>query len=221
MNLRPTLTRPTRSVLAGLFVVAIASVAIGWTVGTVAASNGSRAASPTAAPNGAAANQAGVPGNTTNLSQSSNVTTTSGGMASSIAYPVPGYNSLGVAPEGTILAEGTGTAVMKADGSDKAAALKKAIDAALADANAQALAAAASMGVQLQGIYSVSIAPNTSYTYPTPGCPVAPLTPGLSGATGSAGSAPANPLVICPQATEATPTSAQLVVTLIVAYKYA
>jgi hypothetical protein len=77
------------------------------------------------------------------------------------------------------------------------------------------------MGVQLQGIYSVSIAPNTSYTYPTPGCPVAPLTPGLSGATGSAGSAPANPLVICPQATEATPTSAQLVVTLIVAYKYA
>jgi hypothetical protein len=142
-------------------------------------------------------------------------------MASSIAYPVPGYNSLGVAPEGTILAEGTGTAVMKADGSDKAAALKKAIDAALADANAQALAAAASMGVQLQGIYSVSIAPNTSYTYPTPGCPVAPLTPGLNGATGSPGSAPANPLVICPQATEATPTSAQLVVTLIVAYKYA
>ncbi len=222
MNLHPTFTRPTKSVLAGLFVVAIAALAIGWTAGTVAASGGSRAASPTAAPNGAAANQAGVPGTgtTTNLSQSSNVTTTTG-TASSIAYPVPGYNSLGVAPEGTILAEGMGTAVMKADGSDKAAALKKAIDAALADANAQALAAAASMGVQLQGIYSVSIAPNTSYTYPTPGCPVAPLTPGLNGATGSAGSAPANPPVICPQVEQSTPTSAQLVVTLIVAYKYA
>jgi Protein of unknown function (DUF541) len=223
MNLRPTFTRPTKSVLTRLVVVAIASLAIGWTAGTVVASNGARAASPTAAPNGAAANQAGVPGTgtTTNLSQSGNVTTTSGGTASLIAYPVPGYNSLGVAPEGTILAEGTGTAVMKADGSDKAAALKKAIDAALADARAQALAAAASMGVQLQGIYSVSIEPNTSYTYPTPGCPVAPLTPGLNGATGSAGSAPANPPVICPLATEATPTSAELVVTLIVAYKYA
>ena len=223
MNLRPTLTRPTKSVLAGLFVVAIASLAIGWTVGTVVASNGSRAASPTAAPKGAGADTLGMPsvGTTTTVPQYAGGTSASGGMASSIAYPVPGYNSLGVAPEGTILAEGTGTAVMKADGSDKAAALKKAIDAALADANAQALAAAASMGVQLQGIYSVSIAPNTSYTYPTPGCPVAPLTPGLNGATGSPGSAPANPLVICPQATEATPTSAQLVVTLIVAYKYA
>jgi hypothetical protein len=224
MNLRPTFTRPTKSVLARLFVVAIASLAIGWTAGTVVASNGSRAASPTAAPNGAAANQAGVSGTgtTTNLSQSSNVTTTSGGMASSIAYPVPGYNSLGVAPEGTILAEGTGTAVMKADGSDKAVALKKATDAALADANAQALAAAASMGVQLQGIYSVSIAPNTSYTYPTPGCPVAPLVPGTdTGATGSAGSAPASSSTVCPQIEQSTPTSAQLVVTLIVAYKYA
>jgi len=224
MNLRPTFTRPTKSVLAGLFLVAIASLAIGWTAGTVAASNVSRAASPTAAPNGAAANQAGVTGTgtgtTTTLPQTSTGATTTG-TASSIAYPVPGFNSLGVAPEGTILAEDTGTAVMRADGSDKAAALKNATDAALADAHAQALAAAASMGVQLQGIYSVSIAPNTSYTYPTPGCPVAPLTPGLSGATGSAGSAPANPLVICPQATEATPTSAQLVVTLIVAYKYA
>jgi hypothetical protein len=148
MNLRPTLTRPTKSALAGLFVIPIASLAIGWTAGTVAASNGSRAASPTPAPNGAGANQPGFPGTgtgtTTNLSQSSNVTTASGVAASSIAYPVPGYNSLGVAPEGTILAEGAGTADMKADRSDKAAALKKATDAALADAHAQALAVAVS-----------------------------------------------------------------------------
>jgi hypothetical protein len=220
MNLRPTFTRPTKSVLAGLFVVAIAALAIGWTVGTVAASGGSRAASATAAPKGAGADTLGMPsvGTTTTPPQYAGGTSASGGTASSIAYPVPGYNSLGVAPEGTILAEGTGTADMKADGSDKAAALKKATDAALADAHAQALAAAASMRVQLQGIYSVSIAPNTSYTYPTPGCPglpVAPLAPGT--ATG----APANPPVICPQVEQSTPTSAQLVVTLIIAYKYA
>lgn len=224
MNLSSPSTRPTKSVLAGLLVVAIAALAIGWTAGTVAASSGSRAASPTAAPKEVGAGTLGMPsvGTTTNLPQSGNVTTASGGTTTSIAYPVPGYNSLGVAPEGTILAEGTGTADMKPDGSDKAAALKKATDAALADAHAQALAAAASMGVQLQGIYSVSIASNTSYAYATPDCVVAPPVPGTdTGATGSAGSAPASPPVICPQVEESTPTSAQLVVTLIVAYKYA
>jgi hypothetical protein len=159
-------------------------------------------------------------GATTTLPQNAAGTTTSS-TASSIAYPVPGYNSLGVAPQGTILAEGTGTASMKADGSDKAAALKKATDAALADAHAQALAAAASMGVQLQGIYSVSIASSPGYTYPTPDCLVAPPVPGAAGgATGSGGSAPASPSVICPQLGAPTPTSAQLLVTLIVAYKY-
>jgi hypothetical protein len=110
---------------------------------------------------------------------------------------------------------------MKADGSDKATALKKATDAALADAHAQALAAAAPMGVQIQGIYSVSIASNASYMYPTPNCMAAPLLPGPNGATGAAGSAPASSPLICNQINEATPTSAQLVVTLIVAYKYA
>jgi hypothetical protein len=77
------------------------------------------------------------------------------------------------------------------------------------------------MGVQLQGIYSVSIASDTNYAYTTPGCPVLPITPGKSGATASAGSAPASPPIACPLTTEATLTSAQLVVTLIVAYKYA
>jgi len=224
MNPHTTFIRPTKSVLAGILVAVVASLAIGWTAGTVAASSGSRAASPTAAPKEVGAGTLGMPSvdTTTNLPQSGNVTTTSGGTASSIAYPVPGYNSLGVAPEGTILAEGTGTADMKPDGSDKAAVLKKATDTALADAHAQALAAAASMGVQLQGTYSVSIASNTSYTYPTPDCPVAPLVPGTaSGATGSAGSAPASPPVACPGVEESTPTTAQLVVTLIVAYKYA
>jgi hypothetical protein len=225
MDLRQTFTRPTRSVLAGIFVVAIALLAIGWTAGTVAASGGLHAASATATPKGAGADTPGLPsvGTTTTAPQYAGGTTASVGTASSIAYPVPGYNSLEVAPAGTILAQGTGTADMKADGSDKAAALKKATDAALADAHAQALAAAASMGVQLQVIYSVSIASNASYAYPTPGCvvaPLAPLAPGSSSAPGS-GSAAANPPAICPQLGQPTPTSAQQVVTLIVAYKYA
>jgi hypothetical protein len=75
------------------------------------------------------------------------------------------------------------------------------------------------MGVGLGDIYSLSIASNLSYTYPTPECVVAPPVPG--GATGSAGSAPASLPVICPQVGAATPTSAQFLVTLIVAYKYA
>jgi len=222
MNLSPTFTRPTRSLLAGLVLVAIAALAIGWTAGTVAASNGSPAASPTATAMGVGANMLGAPGvgTTTTLPQNAGGTTSSG-VASSIAYPFPGYNTLGVAPQGTILAACTGTADMKADGSDKAAALKKATDAALADAHAQALAAAAAMGVQLQGTYSLSISSNMNYAYPTPDCVFAPPVPGTnSGATGSAGSAPASPPVVCPQLGASTPTSAQLVVTLIVAYKY-
>ncbi len=221
MNSHPRFTRPTRSVLTGFFVVAMAALAIGWTAGTVAASSGSRAASPTAAPTTVPADTSGVPGvgTTTTLSQNAGEVASSGGVASSIAYPVTGYNSLGVAPQGTILAEGTGTAGMKANGSDQAAALKTATDAAFADAHVQALAAATSMGVQLAGIYSVSIASNDSYAYATPDCVAVPPVPGnATGASASTGTAPASTPIVCEQA---TPTSAQLVVTLIVAYKYA
>jgi hypothetical protein len=82
------------------------------------------------------------------------------------------------------------------------------------------------MGVQLQDIYSVSISSDTSYAYATPDCLVTPPVPGTnSGATGSVASAPASspasPPVICNGVNQATPSSAQLVVTLIVAYKYA
>jgi hypothetical protein len=230
MKLSPHLAPPPKTVLAGLFVVALASLAIGWTAGTVSASNGSHAAAsaPVATMKESGAGALGVPGvgTTEGLPQSAGGTTTSSGAASgtaaSIAYPVPGYNSLGVAPEGTIVAQGTGTTDMKADGSDKSAALGKATDSALADAHLQALATAASMGVQLQAVYSVSVATNTGYAYPTPDCLIAPLVPGLDGgATGSAGSAPASSPAVCAKPEQSTPTSAQLVVTLIVAYKYA
>ena len=130
----------------------------------------------------------------------------SSGTASAIAYPVSGYNSLGVAPDGTILAEGTGSADVKADGSDQAAALKKATDAALADAHAQALAAASSMGVQLQDIYSVSIASNTDYAYATPDCAVnSARARDQQWRHRSTGSAPASSPIVCPEATAPRP----------------
>jgi hypothetical protein len=215
---------------AALLVVAVAALAIGWTAGTVAASSGPRAASPTPVPTDHDEIDLGAPGGgiTTTMPQTGAGPTISGttyaGTAGSIAYPVPGYNSLGVAPQGTILAEGAGTSAMKADGSDKAAALKTATNAALADAHAQAFAAAASMGVQLGEIYSLSIVSNPSYIYPTPDCvysPPAPApAPSNNGATGSAGTTPASPPAICPQVEASRPTSAQMVVTVVVAYKY-
>jgi hypothetical protein len=222
MNFSSVLTRPTRPLLAGFVLVAIASVAIGWTAGTVAASSGSRGSSPSAAPKAAVA--PGVPGVEIHTQQAGNATTTSGGATSSAIYPVPGYNSLGVAPEGTILVEGTGTADVKADGSDAAVALKKATDLALNDAHGQALAVTASMGLQLKAIYSISIATNTNYTYPILDCAIPPVTPGLEGGAPAAGGAavlPGGSPAICIQTKTVTPTSSQLVVTLIVAYRYA
>jgi len=221
MNLRPTFTRPTKSVLAGILV--IASLAIGWTAGTVAASGGSRAASPTTAPKEVGADTLAMPeaSTTTTLPQYAGGATTSGGTASSIAYPVPGYNPLGVAPEGTVLVEGTGSADMKPDGADEAAALKEATDAAFADAHAQALAAAASMVCNfrdLLGQHRVKYELHVSNVRLC-GRPLAPGT--ATGATASAGSAPASPPVACPGIEQSTPTTAQLVVTLTVAYKYA
>jgi len=223
MNLRSTFTRPTRSALTAITLIGIAMLAIGWTAGTVAASTGSRAAAPTAAPTAVLPGPVNLPDlATTTTPGAAGVTTGSSGTATSIAYPVPGYDSLGTAPQGTILAQGTGQADMKANGSNEAAALQKATAAALAGAHTQALAAAAAMGVQLQGTYSVSIATNTNYIYPTPDCVVPPVAPApASGAAGTTGSAPASSPEICLQVNSSTPTSAQLVVTLIVAYKYA
>jgi hypothetical protein len=137
-------------------------------------------------------------------------------------YPVSGYNSLGVAPQGTILAEGTGTADMKANGSDEAAALKKATDAALADAHTQALAAATAMGVTLKDVYSTSIQTSTNYTYPTSDCVGIPVTPdNQKGATASSGGGVISPQIECTAPATTAATSAQMVVTLIVAYTYA
>jgi hypothetical protein len=225
MKLSPTIIRPTRSILASLLLVGVAALAIGWTAGTVAASGGSHAAAPTigAPDSGTVALGAPGVGTTTIVPAPGGVTTGSGGAASSgaaIIYPVPGYNSLGVAPQGTILAQGTGTADLKADGSNKASALKTAAAAALADAHAQAMAAAAAMGVGLGDIYSLSIYSNPNYAYATPDCLISPLVPGLSGGA-PASAAPAGSPVVCGQVKTTVPLATQLVVTVIVAYKFA
>jgi uncharacterized protein YggE len=84
--------------------------------------------------------------------------TTGVGVASAgaaIAYPFFGSSS-GVAPDHTIVVTGTGQADMKTDGSNRAAAQKTALEAALADAKAQAGVIANATGVSISGVLSVS-----------------------------------------------------------------
>jgi hypothetical protein len=136
---------------------------------------------------------------------------------------VPGYGTLGLAPEGTILAEGTGTADVKVDGSDRAAALKQATDSALADARSQAQVVATSMGVTLKDIYSLSVTSSDNYAYATPDCLVPPIAPepGQSNVAGAVSTTQAGSPGICvAPANPATPSSAQEVVTLLVAYRF-
>jgi hypothetical protein len=231
MNHSPAFARPTRSFLAATVLVAITALAVGWSAGTAAASSGSRStASPTGGSPLVPGVAVGAPGGNGSVAlvQSAGGASVSAGTASGVAYPIPGYGSLGVAPEGTILADGSGTSPMKADGSDRATALKTATDAALADAHARALAAAGAMGVGLKEIYSLSVTSNDSYTYATPNCLVPPIVPipdqgGPTGpgAAASAVPVPVSPTAICPlQSAQATPQSAQLFVSVVVAYKF-
>ena len=164
-------SKPRRSLLVGLLFVSAVSLAAGWTAGAVAASSGSQA-SPTATAtagrrrHGAALRWACPP--PARVRQSREWPRDRAPRAS--VYPYQIDPSLGVAPEGTILAAGTGTADMKADGSDRATAMAKATGAALADARAQAQAVATAMGVSITGTYSVSVSSSDSYVYPTSNC---------------------------------------------------
>lgn len=84
--------------------------------------------------------------------------TGSGGAAAAgaaIAYPYFG-GTPGVAPDNTIVVTGAGQADMKSDGSDRAAAQKTALAAALTDAKAQADAIAKGTGLTITGVLSVS-----------------------------------------------------------------
>ena len=240
---RPNLALPTRKLLAGLLVVALASLAVGWTAGRVAASGATHSApSPTISADKVNSNPAeqiarGEPqiGLNTGTGTASAASGVGGG--TSVAYPGPIYpGSLGAAPEGTILAGGSGTADMKSDGSDRASALPKATTAALADARTQAQAVATSMGVSITSIYSVTVSTADSYAYAVPDCLVPPALPGAlqsGSATEGSGAAPNAPAsgaraiapvpspTVCSYTKSTVPTSAQLVVTVVVAYKFA
>ena len=232
MNLRPAFSRHTAKLAAALSLVAVFSLAAGWTAANAAASS-SHSSLPSASLALTGANtELGAPGSVPANSQSgvgyAGSGTTSG--SSSIAYPIPGYaGPLGVAPEGTILAAGTGTADMKADGSDRAAALSKATVAALKDARASAQATASAMGVALKDIYSISTSSSESFNYPAIDCTL-PMLPTQGGAT-TGGSGPNVPVIVpapsagtsgvpCAYAKVSSPTSSQLVVTVVVAYRF-
>ena len=218
--------------LIGLLLASLASLAIGWTAGTVAASNGSHASPssrPTAVTNIEGGDAFGAPSGVVTrpgLAQ--------GSSSSAIAYPYGVYPSLGVAPEGTILAAGTGTADMKADGSDRTAAVARATSAALTDARTQATAMATAMGVSITGIYSVSVSSSDSYVYPVTGCAIPmPAVPNMdpggtsTGDTSGGGSgtvtiapAPAGSPDICMSGKVPSPTATQVVVTATVAFRF-
>jgi Protein of unknown function (DUF541) len=84
-------------------------------------------------------------------------TVTGGGaaVAGTAIYPYYG-GTPGIAPDHTIVVTGTGQATLKSDGSNRAAAQKTALDAALADAKAQAETIASATGLSISGVLSVS-----------------------------------------------------------------
>jgi len=108
--------------------------------------------------------------------------------ATAIAYPYFG-GSPGLAPDHTIVVTGVGQADMLSDGSNRAAAEKAALGAALADARVQADAIASATGLSISGVLSVSASVSPTYgVMPmagsgAPTClPGAPATgPGTSG----------------------------------------
>ena len=89
----------------------------------------------------------------------------SGGSAvagTAIAYPYFG-GTPGIAPDHTIVVTGAGQADLKGDGSNRVAAQKSALGAALADAKAQADVIAADTGLSISGVQSVSASVSPGY----------------------------------------------------------
>lgn len=77
------------------------------------------------------------------------------GSSTAIAYPYFG-GTPGIAPDHTIVVTGAGQSDLKVDGSDRATAQQRALQAALADAKAQADVIAAATGLTISGVLSVS-----------------------------------------------------------------
>jgi hypothetical protein len=133
-----------------------------------------------------------------------------GGSVPAIAYPYPIYpGSPGVAPDHTIVVTGVGRADVKADLSDQAGAQRDALQAALADARAQADVVARAAGVTITGVLSVSVSSGGAYAMPM-----------AAGAAGSTpGAVPGGAPNIAPVPVPMEPTVQQLVVSVTVAYR--
>lgn len=126
------------------------------------------------------------------------------------SYPILG-GSPGLAPDHELVVSGTGTATMKADGSDRSTAQRTALAAAIADARSQAQGAAGDAGVTLGAVVSMSVSVGGGYVDVMPmGASGAPETAPSSGGTAippvAGGTVPSSP------------TTEQLVVSVTVAY---
>lgn len=130
-----------------------------------------------------------------------------------VAYPYPVFGgSAGLAPDHELVVSGTGSATMKTDESDRAAAQRTALAAAIADAKSQAQTAATDAGVNLGGVVSMSVSIGGGYFGVMPmGAAGAPET--VPSSTGTTIEPP-----ILPGAVPSTPTSEQIEVTVTVAY---
>jgi Protein of unknown function (DUF541) len=118
------------------------------------------AAAPSTAPSVPSSGIAvGAPGALTPITMGGGAVTASG---TAIAYPYPDGSS-GVAPDHTIVITGVGQADLQSDGSDRAAAQKSALAAALADAKAQADVIASGTGLTISGVLSVSASASPGY----------------------------------------------------------
>ena len=123
-----------------------------------------------------------------------------------IAYPFPGYAGIsGVAPDHTIVVVGSGQASLKSDRSDRAAAERVALGAALVDARALADDAARAAGVSITGVSSISVSVGESYLG------VLPMT-----GVAEPNSVPGAPAIAVP-----SPAAPELSVTVTVAYRIA
>ena len=131
------------------------------------------------------------------------------GSAPTIAYPYPGNPGLsGVAPDNTIVVTGFGQAVVQPDLSDRATAQQTALNAALADAKAQADTVASTTGTHISGVLSVSVSSSPGY-----GGPVPLIVGGAMG--GSSSTAPGVPMPVQPPVA----SMPEFVVTVTVAYR--
>lgn len=196
-----TTNRPRNRSRRPLVVIPMAALLL---AGCAAAGSGAPTTAPAGGTGVPAVGQVDVaPGGGTSATSASNT---------AIAYPYPVFGgSSGLAPDHDLVVSGSGTATMKADGSDRATAQRTALAAAVADAKSQAQAAAGDAGVTLGGVVSMSVSVGGGYVGVMP-----------MGASGSPDTAPSSGGTVVPPAAgvtvPSTPISEQLVVTVTVAY---